>query len=250
MSKKNSSLKTDPSFTNVGDNLKAQNASWDFGGETPQFFPEHVRRSVPLYDEGHKVIADLSDFFVNENSVCYDLGCSTGELSMLLAERHKEKASTRWVAVDAEEDMISVAKKSDSHQNPIEWLCEDINLMSFEKTDFIVAYYSIQFISPRLRQDLFNKIYESLNWGGAFVMFEKVRGPDARFQDILTSLYTEFKLSNNYTPEEIISKNRSLKGILEPFSTEGNRDLLSRAGFKDVMSVMKYLCFEGFLAIK
>ena len=45
-------------------------------------------------------------------------------------------------------------------------------------------------------------------------------------------------------------KTRSLKGILEPFSTQGNLDLLSRAGFVDVMTVQKYLCFEGFLAIK
>ncbi|MEK7298654.1 MAG: methyltransferase, partial [Candidatus Margulisiibacteriota bacterium] len=41
-----------------------------------------------------------------------------------------------------------------------------------------------------------------------------------------------------------------LKGVLEPFSTQGNLDLLKRAGFVDVTSVMKYICFEGFLAIK
>jgi tRNA (cmo5U34)-methyltransferase len=38
--------------------------------------------------------------------------------------------------------------------------------------------------------------------------------------------------------------------VLEPFSTQGNLDLLSRAGFKDVMTLIKYVCFEGFLAIK
>ena len=29
-----------------------------------------------------------------------------------------------------------------------------------------------------------------------------------------------------------------------------NVDLLERAGFKDIMTVMKYVSFEGFLAIK
>ena len=38
--------------------------------------------------------------------------------------------------------------------------------------------------------------------------------------------------------------------MLEPFSTQGNLDLLARAGFKDVMTLIKYVCFEGFLAIK
>jgi len=65
-----------------------------------------------------------------------------------------------------------------------------------------------------------------------------------------TSLYTDYKLERGYSPTEIINKSRSLKGVLEPFSTAGNIDLLKRAGFKDIMPVMKYLCFEGFVAIK
>ena len=52
------------------------------------------------------------------------------------------------------------------------------------------------------------------------------------------------------TPDNIIAKSRSLKRILEPFSTQGNIDLLKRAGFKDYITIAKYLCFEGFLAIK
>ena len=77
-----------------------------------------------------------------------------------------------------------------------------------------------------------------------------MRAPDARFQDIVSTLYNDFKLANGFTGEEIVSKTRSLKGILEPFSTQGNIDLMKRAGFEDIVSVQKYLCFEGFLAIK
>jgi tRNA (cmo5U34)-methyltransferase len=77
-----------------------------------------------------------------------------------------------------------------------------------------------------------------------------VRGADARFQDIITALYNDYKLRAGYTPDEIINKSRSLKGVLEPFSTQGNLDMLRRAGFVDINTVQKYLCFEGFLAIK
>ena len=59
----------------------------------------------------------------------------------------------------------------------------------------------------------------------------------------------DFKLENNYSPSEIIAKSRSLKGVLEPFSTQANKDMMKRSGFVDITSVMKYLCFE-FLAIK
>ena len=56
----------------------------------------------------------------------------------------------------------------------------------------------MQFIKPKVRQKVFNKIYNSLNWGGAFILFEKVRAPDARFQDITTQLYSEFKKKNGF----------------------------------------------------
>ena len=65
-----------------------------------------------------------------------------------------------------------------------------------------------------------------------------------------TAIYTDFKIEQGYNAEEIIAKTRSLKGVLEPFSTQGNLDLLKRAGFIDIMTVMKYVCFEGLLAIK
>ena len=57
-------------------------------------------------------------------------------------------------------------------------------------------------------------------------------------------------IGQGYNGDEINGKSRSLKGVLEPFSTQGNLDLLQRAGFVDVMTVFKYMCFEGFLAIK
>ena len=52
----------------------------------------------------------------------------------------------------------------------------------------------MQFIAPKKRQLLFDKIYNSLNWGGAFVLCEKIRGSDARFQDILNFYILILKL--------------------------------------------------------
>jgi tRNA (cmo5U34)-methyltransferase len=66
----------------------------------------------------------------------------------------------------------------------------------------------------------------------------------------MTGVYHEMKIESGYSGEEIIGKSRSLKGVLEPFSTEGNREMLKRAGFEDVLTVMKHTCFEMFLAIK
>lgn len=243
---------SNPVLLNVGEGIDAGNASWTFGKDVPKTFDQHVQKSVPFYREGHDLILQISDYFITPQSLCYEIGCSTGALTRKLATRHAY--GTRFVGIDVEPRMIEQAKLYLADEMPeregVSFQVDDAQLHPYEKSDFITAYYTIQFIAPRRRQDVFNALYESLNWGGALLLFEKVRGPDARFQDILNTLYTDYKLAQGYKPDEIIAKTRSLKGVLEPFSTQGNLDLLARAGFKDVTSIFKYLCFEGFLCIK
>ena len=232
----------------VGENISVANASWSFGGDVPKTFEEHVSRSVPLYNEGHDLVCRVSDFFIKDDSIAYELGCSTGLLSKRIA-RHCESKSAHFIGIDVEDSMIRYASDHNNAKN-VEFICDDIVDYTYEKSDFIIAYYTVQFIRPSRRQILIDKVYECLNWGGALLLFEKVRAKDARFQDMMTALYTDFKIEQGYGSEEIIGKTRSLKGVLEPFSTQGNLDMLKRAGFVDIMSVMKYVSFEGFLAIK
>jgi tRNA (cmo5U34)-methyltransferase len=237
-------------LVDVGENIKAQNASWTFTKDVVEAFNEHVRRSVPMYEAGHDIVCKLSDYFVKQDSICYEIGTSVGELLLKLADHHKNKKNVKWIGIDIEKDMVVKARQNVKGIKNISLEVADVTYYEFEKADLIVCYYTIQFTLPKFRQQIFDKIYKALNWGGAFVLFEKVRGPDARFQDIMTTLYNDYKLEQAYSPAEIIAKTRSLKGVLEPFSTQANLDLLKRAGFVDMMTVMKYLCFEGFLAIK
>ncbi len=231
-----------------GDKIEAKNANWKFSGSMVEHFEEHVRKSVPLYKEGHKLVVNLSDYFVKDDSICYELGSSTGTLSYKLAKRHDFRGA-KFIGIELEEDMVN--KANELYQAPnLSFVCDDITTATLEKADLIVSYYTIQFIHPKLRQQLIDKIYETLNWGGAFILYEKVRANDARFQDIITNLYMEYKLEQGYSADEIIAKAKSLKGVLEPFSTEGNVDMLKRAGFVDILSIQKYMNFEGFLAIK
>lgn len=233
----------------VGDNINAPNARWTFGSDVADTFVSHVRRSVPFYDAGHELVCELSDFFVKDDSICYEIGVSTGELLGKLARRNASKRA-RWYGIDPEEPMIARASKHLAGLENVTVQVGDAVTWNFEKTDMVVSYYCLQFIPPKARQIVVDTIYERLHWGGAFILFEKVRANDARFQDIMSALYQEFKLRQEFSPAEIIAKARSLKGVLEPFSTQGNIDMLRRAGFVDVISIMKYASFEGFLAIK
>ena len=236
----------------TGDNIKSSLSSWKFGGGTAHNFDEHVNKSVPGYEFGHELICKYFDFFVNiEPKKVYDLGCSTGTLINKLNNRHND-AGINFIGLDEEEDMIKIAKNKPVSKNVNSIDFENTNLYNFEfeKSSSIISYYTLQFIAPHYRQELINKIYKSLSWGGGFFLFEKTRRSDARFQDMSNHVYNEYKLSMGYSPEEIFSKSRSLTGILEPFSTKGNIDLLKRAGFIDIECIFTSFCFTGWLCIK
>ena len=228
----------------------AANSAWSFAGATAENFGEHVRRSIPFYDVGHDVVCKLSDFFIRQDSLVCEIGVSVGDLLIRLVKHHQNKPGCRWVGLDLEKNMIHKSQEKLEGKENVSLKVADIVSYDLEPTDLVVSYYCIQFISPKWRQQVIDKIYSALNCGGAFIWFEKVRASDARFQDIMTTLYTDYKLEQNYSPDEIIAKARSLKGIMEPFSTQGNLDLLKRAGFVHTTIVFKYLCFEGILAIK
>jgi tRNA (cmo5U34)-methyltransferase len=232
----------------TGDNINAENANWKFNGDMVEHFDKHIKKSVPFYDEGHKLITNISDYFIKNDSICYELGSSTGTLLYKLSKRHQHKMAN-FIGIELEKDMVDKANSLYTIDN-LSFENSDVTSYELKNSDLVISYYTMQFIHPKLRQQLFDKIYASLNWGGAFILYEKVRANDARFQDMMTNLYTEFKLENGYTADEIVAKTKSLKGVLEPFSTKGNLDLLQRAGFVDIITIQKYMNFEGFLAIK
>lgn len=233
----------------VDEHISQHNASWTFDNISGSF-DEHIRKSIPLYREGHQLIAYYSDFFLKADSLVYDIGCSTGSMLAQLAERHPLKHQLQLIGIDSVSDMVARARQLSARDPRLSFVDADVLDFDFKPCDMIIANYTVQFLPPRVRQVLIDQIYHALNWGGAFFMFEKVRAPDGRFQDYASQVYVDFKLDQGFNEAEVLNKQRSIKGVMEPFSSQGNVDMLRRAGFVDLVTVQKYICFEGFLAIK
>ncbi len=220
--------------------------TWTFKSKSvAENFDEHVQKSVPFYEHSHKLAVGISEFFLKDNSICCDLGCSTGSLLNKIRKQNKDK-KIKYYGYDSSSNMIKLAKRNKN----IIFKKSDLNKLKLPQSDFILSLFTIQFIEPKNRQKLFDKIFNSLNWGGGFFLCEKIRGSDARFQDILNFLYFDFKKDQKLSNTEILNKEQSLRGVMEPFTINENVNFLKRAGFKDIMPVYQYLCFKGFLAIK
>ena len=233
----------------TGNNIRAKESSWSFKGKVALNFDKHIKRSVPLYSFSQKIGLQISDFFLVNNSSYYDLGCSTGTFIKALANKHKSK-KVKLYGIDIIKEMTQHAQKKNSSNKNVSIINQDIRKFKFLRSSFITSYYTIQFLNPHERQNIIDKVYKSLQFGGAFLFFEKIRAPEARFQDMLSLIYNDFKLSQGFKAEEIFNKAKSLKGVLEPFSSKMNLNMLKKAGFSQYLIIFKCLNFEGILAIK
>ncbi len=233
----------------VGDVINAENGSWSFAVNEPNTLTEHMRKSIPQYDKGHALIQEISEFFVNQNSLIYDVGCSNGVLAHSLAQKYYGK-NALIVGIDCEENFINAAKNNYGKTNNLDFEKKCAIDYPYKACDLVILYYTLQFIDIDRRSELIANIFECLKEGGGLLLFEKSRQKNSRTNDILNQLYIDYKLKNGYSGNEIIAKARSLKGVLEPLSSFQNLQLLERVGFNEPSFIYKELCFDGILAIK
>jgi tRNA (cmo5U34)-methyltransferase len=237
-------VSAEPRAPKVGDGIRTLAGSWTFGGEVPAAFDSHVARSVPAYHECHALIADLADQLVPAAGRCYDLGCSTGALSALLAERLAPRGA-EIVGVDREPDMIRRAAQRCSQLPGVRFLTTSLEELELEPADVVVAYYTLQFVPLRDRLAVLESIRRALAPAGALILFEKVLAPTARAQEVAVGAYADWKRGQGFSDSEIAAKARSIRGVLQPLSPGENEAMLCRAGFGEVMQVFRWVLFEG-----
>jgi tRNA (cmo5U34)-methyltransferase len=220
--------------------------AWTFGGDTPAGFDDHVERSIPWYAAGHELVVDVADHVVCAGGRCYELGCSTGTLTALLAARLEPRGAD-VVGVDGEPAMIAVARERFAGRPGIGF--EVVRLEAFEPgpADLVVSYYTLQFVHVRDRRPLLERIRRALEPAGVLLLFEKVLLPPARVQDFTAAIYHDWKRRQGFSDAEVAAKERSLRGVLRPQTPEENLAMLADAGFGDAVAIFRWLNWEGLL---
>lgn len=206
-------------------------------------FDAHARAHIPNYTGGHDLIVALSDFFARDAAIV-DLGCGTGELLHRLADRHGDRC--RVVGVDSAHEMITLARRRVGAELHV----ADVRSFPLPRADMVIAYHTLGFIPIDDRPPLLTTIYQALRRGGAFVWFEKTRAESAAGADIIGQLYSDFKLSQGVSPDAVLAKAQSLRGVLEPLTVAENTEMLRRAGFPTVTTLTHSLGFHGVYAVK
>ena len=222
-----------------------------FDQSVARVFQDMIGRSVPGYATLLSMLPVLAQEYVQDDSRCYDLGCSLGAVSLALRHSIKRK-KVSIIAVDNSLDMINQCKTyfvQDEHPIPVELRCADITAIEISDATLIVMNFTLQFISPDKRQGLINTIYAGLKPGGALVLSEKLLLSDSE-QSLMSTLHQNFKKLNGYSDLEISQKRSALERVLISDTLDSHKIRLQAAGFKTVTPWFQCFNFVSLLAIK
>ena len=60
--------------------------TWRFDDNVANVFDKHVRQSIPHYENLQNYLASIAEWYLKDNSLIYDLGCSTGTTAIKLSK--------------------------------------------------------------------------------------------------------------------------------------------------------------------
>lgn len=173
-------------------------------------FDKHVREQLPWYELCTFASVHLAKHFINEGSLIYDLGASTGNIGINLKE-YIETRQCDYVPIDYSESMKQYYK------GPSELIISDIRQYKYERFDVCFCFLTLMFLSVKDRSELLEKLFNQCNNGGCIIIVDKFKSSDVDTALINKSLTVTAKINNRVEYKEIVEKELSLIGYQKPF---------------------------------
>jgi len=209
-----------------------------FNFNTVKNFDAHIESSIQNYDTMHDQVIKFASYFINDSTNVVDIGCSTGKTLSILAPQYP---NSNFIGID-ESDLIP----HKSLEN-LEFFKMDIVDTDIFNSSLILSLFTLQFLSPKKREQTINLVKKGLNKGGAFICCEKIHSETAIMQSAMDSIYYEFK-GMSFNDNEILLKQRQLRRSLRLKTLNELITELSDIGKVEIF--WKSLNFVGIVVIK
>lgn len=238
---------------NIFDTKLKSIKGFEFNEAVAEVFDDMVSRSVPFYDEIHKIILDLASRVELDGKNIYDIGCSTGTTISILDQFLKKqcKSTANFIGIDNSAPMLERCKTKLKKKriNNVELICDSIENVELQNSSLAIMNYTLQFINSEKRPDLLKKVYKSLDKGGIFILSEKVKSTNHTVNNLLIDMYHDYKRRAGYSDLEISQKRDALENVLVPLTADKQLQLLKDAGFKAEI-IFRWYNFACFIGIK
>ena len=231
-------------------NKQSDIADFRFDQDVVKVFDDMVRRSVPGYDSMIQMIGLIARMYGQDNTNYYDLGSSTGAITLSIALNNKSK-NNQFFAIDNSKEMVDQCEKNLHNKvDNLQAICDDINQVKINSASIVVLNLTLQFIDVNLRSNLIKKIYDGLESGGILIISEKIHFDDAVTQNQITKLHMDFKKENGYSELEIANKRQAIENVLITETKEQHLNRLRDCGFVVTSCFFQCLNFVSFLSVK
>lgn len=244
-----SSRKRDSVYQHPLDQL----ADFEFNSQVVGVFEDMINRSVPGYGSIVHSLAQFARLYAQDNTQCYDLGCSLGASALSMQAGLSDKKNVRIIAIDNSLNMIERASSfvaQSSSNTVIDLQHSDVLDVSINNASLVTLTFILQFIKPKQRDNLLNNIYQGMTKGACLVLSEKVRFDDKQSQQTITDLHHRFKSDQGYSELEISQKRDSLENVMLIDTQAIHIERLNNAGFSHVQQWYQNTAFISYYAIK
>ncbi len=218
-------------------------------------FDEHIDKSIRGYQDLLSDIVSLSRYFVEKETNVYDIGCSTGKLTEAMLKKNQDIEDVHYYGIEVADGFVGDMKSreiklnSDYSWNKIKFLHEDVRDSMINNASLITSVFTLQFMSMRDRLPMIKKVYNGLNEGGAFIFAEKTICENAKFQEMITFNFYDYK-RKFFDTKDIMDKEQTLRNIMKPNTWKQIEKYIYDAGFKDVQPFWRNHMFVGAIAVK
>lgn len=237
------------SLTEQGVHYPANPDKFDFDAEVTAVFDDMALRSIPMYDEAHRLNADLvSPYLCDPDAVVCDVGASTGRLVREISRVCGSLFSPTLYAVEPSHSMCEVLHRTRAYDKVICAGLPDAPDLPKQAT-VIFAYYVLQFIHPSMQYKALEWMARNLAPGGCIVFGHKTTAPVA-FADALRCEYYAFRQRNGYTMDEIEAKAKALAGSMWPVEPATFLLQLHKLRFSSSVETSRWVQFATYIVRK
>ncbi|MGL5061592.1 MAG: class I SAM-dependent methyltransferase [Microcoleus sp.] len=205
-----------------------------------------IPRIIPYYREQQDLMLQLIPFASNAKIKVLDLGAGTGILSSLILQAFPHADVT---AFDMAENMLKICQANlSSFQERL-----TLKQGNFAEDDFgsgydlVVSGLAIHHLDGAGKQQLFHKLFDSMNSGGILLIRDLVTGATPSLTEKYEQLWRQYMKSCG--EDDAVYFQAYLEEDI-PSSIEEQTRWLATAGFSDVGCHWRYLNFAVFGGVK
>ncbi len=224
---------------------------FQFDDEVASIFDNMAPRSIPMYQEVHRLHVSLFEHLFREGALIADIGSSTGHLFRSIENRYGKsipEMGMKAVALDLSKPMMDRLRAEFPYVGGMVGDLTEVPDLT-EPADVMFCLYTLQFIHPELKVKALEWLVRNLKVGGVLVLGQKEVIGNVAMRELFDEEYYQFRRDNGYTQAEIDAKTAALKNSMWPIEHDQLRMMLNMYHM-DCIETSRWLQFSTVACIR